>query len=131
MLGTLEYETRMARVLVEVKDPVSIKKGNESLPRLIIGSFVETSIQGKELDNVVKVNRDHIRSNETVWVMQGDSLDIREVGIEFQNSEYAFISSGLNDGDRVITTNLANVTQGAPLRLSGEDSGSSEIGEGQ
>jgi RND family efflux transporter MFP subunit len=131
MLGTLEYETRMARVLVEVKDPVSIKKGNEGLPRLIIGSFVETSIQGKELDNVVKVNRDHIRSNETVWVMQGDSLDIREVGIEFQNSEFAFISSGLNDGDRVITTNLANVTQGAPLRLSGEDSGSAEIGEGQ
>ena len=131
MLGTLEYETRMARVLVEVKDPVSVKKGNESLPKLIIGSFVETSIQGKELDNVVIVNRDHIRSNETVWVMQGDSLDIRDVGIEFQNSEYAFISSGLNDGDRVITTNLANVTQGAPLRLSGEDSGSAEIGEGQ
>lgn len=120
MLGSLENDTRMAQVLVEIEDPMSIQPGNENLPRLIIGSFVETNIQGRALDDVVKVNRDYIRSNETIWVMEGDSLDIRDAEIQFQDSKSAYISSGLEDGDRVVTTNLANVTRGAPLRVEGE-----------
>lgn len=128
ILGSLEYETRMARALVEVEDPISVNNMNKVKPRMIIGSFVQADIQGKELTNVVRVNRDHIRSNETIWVMQGDSLDIREVDIAFQNARYAFISSGLTDGDHVITTNLANVTQGTPLRLNGDNSDPSENG---
>lgn len=131
MLGSLENETRMAQVLVEIQDPMSVQPGNEDLPRLIIGSFVETNIQGKALNDVVMVNRDHIRSNETIWVMEGDSLDIREVEIQFQDSEFAYVSSGLEDGDRVVTTNLANVTQGAPLRFEGEANTPDVNGEGE
>lgn len=131
MLGSLEYNTRLARVLVEVNDPLAIKNENEGLPKLIIGAFVEANIQGKELNDVVKVNRDHIRSNNTIWVMEGDSLNIRDIDILFQNSEFAFVSSGLQGGDRVVTTNLANVTQGAPLRLEGDGAASTEDGESQ
>ncbi|MFP8489777.1 efflux RND transporter periplasmic adaptor subunit [Gracilimonas sp. Q87] len=131
MLGSLENNTRMAQVLVEIQDPMAIQPGNEDLPRLIIGSFVEVNIQGKALDEVVKVNRDHIRNNETTWVMQGDSLDIRDIEIDFQDSEFAYISSGLQDGDQIVTTNLANVTQGAPLRLEGEEAASNDSGVGE
>lgn len=131
MLGSLEYDTRMARVLVEVNDPLAIRNENKGLPKLIIGAFVETNIQGKELNEVVKVNRDHIRSNETIWVMEGDTLNIRDIEIEFQSSEFAYVSSGLESGDRVVTTNLANVTQGAPLRLEGDSADSPESGDSQ
>lgn len=131
MMGSLEYDTRMARVLVEVEDPMAIQPDHEGLPKLIIGSFVETKIQGKALDEVSMVNRDYVRSNETVWVMEGDSLDIRDIEIEFQNAEFAYVSSGLEDGDKVVTTNLANVTQGAPLRLEGEEATPNENGESE
>lgn len=131
MMGSLEYDTRMARVLVEVEDPMAIQPDHEGLPKLIIGSFVETKIQGKVLDEVSMVNRDYVRSNETVWVMEGDSLDIRDIEIEFQNAEFAYVSSGLEDGDKVVTTNLANVTQGAPLRLEGEEATPNENGESE
>lgn len=131
MMGSLEYDTRMARVLVEVEDPMAIQLEHEGLPKLIIGSFVETKIQGKALEEVSMVHREYIRSNETIWVMEGDSLDIRDIEIEFQNAEFAYVSLGLEDGDQVITTNLANVTQGAPLRLEGEEATPNENGEGE
>jgi RND family efflux transporter MFP subunit len=131
MLGSLEDQTRMARVLVAVEDPMAIEPGNEELPRLIIGSFVETKIQGKALDEVVKVKRDYIRSNESIWVMEGDSLNIRDIEIQFQDSEYAYVSAGLDNGDQVVTTNLANVTQGATLRLEGETSAPDTNGAGE
>lgn len=129
MLGSLENETRMAKVLIEIEDPMATQPGNEDLPRLIIGSFVETNIQGEALDEVVKVNRDYIRSNETIWVMESDTLNIRDIVIDFQNADFAYVSSGLDDGDQVVTTNLANVTQGSPLRLEG--SSPNENGESE
>jgi ribosomal protein L2 len=110
---------------------MAIEPGNEELPRLIIGSFVETKIQGKALDEVVKVKRDYIRSNESIWVMEGDSLKIRDIEIQFQDSEYAYVSAGLDNGDQVVTTNLANVTQGATLRLEGETSAPDTNGAGE
>lgn len=128
MLGSLEDQTRMARVLVEVSDPLSRQKANVDKPRLVIGSFVQTNIQGKAIEGVVKINRDYIRSNETAWVMQGDTLDIRELEVVFQDADHAYVAAGLEEGDDIVTTNLANVTEGAPLRLKDEEQASTANG---
>ncbi|HBX64910.1 MAG: efflux transporter periplasmic adaptor subunit [Balneola sp.] len=125
-LGSLENQTRMARVLVEVADPISIQNQNADKPKLIIGSFVETNIQTKPLENVVRLNRDYLRSDETAWVKQGDSLSIRNLEIEFQDAVYAYITAGLEGGEEVITTNLSSVTEGAALRLENSSNSGSE-----
>lgn len=129
MVGTLDDQTRMARVLVEVEDPLSVKEENKAKPALIIGSFVETNIQGKTLEDVVRVNRNYLRNNETVWVMNADTLDIRDVEVLFQDANNAYIKSGLQSGDRVVISNLANVTEGSPLRVNSEENTTSERGE--
>lgn len=117
LVGTLENQTRMAQILVEVPDPLAQEANNEGLPPLMIGSFVEASIQGRELSDVIRINRDYIRDGETVWVMEEGQLRIREVDIVFSDAEYAYIGSGLDEQDHVVTTNLSTVTDGAPLRL--------------
>lgn len=119
MLGSLENQTRLARVLIEVPDPMALEPKNEGKPGLIIGSFVETRIKAKSLENVVRLNRDYLRANETVWVKEGDSLSIRNVNILLQDADYAYITEGLAGEEEVVTTNLASVTAGAPLRLEG------------
>ncbi|MEQ8524181.1 efflux RND transporter periplasmic adaptor subunit [Gracilimonas sp.] len=120
MLGSLENQTRLARILVEVPDPMALERENDGKPGLIIGSFVETRIKAKPLEDVVRLNRDYLRANETVWVKEGDSLSIRNVSILLQDANYAYITEGLAGGEQVVTTNLASVTAGALLRL--EDS---------
>ncbi|MEX0968784.1 MAG: efflux RND transporter periplasmic adaptor subunit [Bacteroidia bacterium] len=114
LIGALEDQTRMARLLISVSDPLAYK--NDTLPVLMINSFVEARIHGEMLSDVIRLNRDHLRENETVWVMEKDQLQIRKVEVIFMDADYAYIASGINAGEQVVTTNLSTVAEGAPLR---------------
>lgn len=123
LVGALEGQTRLAQVLVSVPDPLAYRKNSEDMPPLMIGSFMETSIRGKELEEVIRLNRDYIRNEETVWVMEDSLLRIKEVDIAFQDAEYAYITGGLEASDFVVTTNLTTVVNGAPLRTAAPTTG--------
>ncbi len=116
LVGALEDQTRMARLLVSVPDPLAYQ--HDSLPALMINSFVETRIYADEITDVVRLSRDYLRENETVWVMEDSKLRIREVNVAFMDAQYAYLSDGLQDEDQVVTTNLSTVVDGAPLRTS-------------
>jgi RND family efflux transporter MFP subunit len=115
VVGALEDGTRMARVLIAVPDPHGL--GDPAAPRLVIGSFVEADIAARELADVVRLSRDYLREDDTVWVMEDSTLRIRDVDIVFRDPTYAYIERGLSEQDRVVTTNLSTVTDGARLRL--------------
>ena len=119
LLGALEDQTRLARVLISVPDPHARASDAPDRPRLIIGAYVEAQIQAERLEDVVRLNRDYVREGETVWVLQDDQLQIRDVNIAFQDARFAYIDEGLATGDSVVTSNLATVSEGAPLRLEG------------
>ncbi|MBD3225718.1 MAG: efflux RND transporter periplasmic adaptor subunit [Caldithrix sp.] len=118
-IGALQDGTRMARILVTVDDPLAHKSASTQLPRLMIDAFVEARIKGKKLNDVIRVNRDYIRKNNTVWVMKNHKLRIKDLSIIVRDQEYAYIQEGLVDGDSIVTTNLTTVVDGARLRLSG------------
>lgn len=123
LVGSLENRTRMARVLVSVPDPLAYRNEHEGLPELMIGSFVETSIQASPISNVIRLSRNYVRKDETVWVMRNNKLRIHDVEIVFRDAEYAYIREGLTDTDTVVTTNLATVAEGASLRLETDTTG--------
>jgi RND family efflux transporter MFP subunit len=121
LIGTLEDQTRMARVLVTVPDPQAYKTDDPNVPRLILGSFVEVHIKADALEDIIRLNRNYVRDDDTVWVMQDGELNIRDVKIIFRDARYAYIESGLSEGDQIVTTNLSTVSKGAPLRLEGAE----------
>lgn len=76
---------------------------------------------------VVRLNRDYLRADNTVWVYDPDAtLGIRDVSIVLQDAHYAYIDEGLSDGDRVVTTDLSTIARGAPLRTEGEEDGAAD-----
>jgi len=89
---------------------------------LILGSFVEARIEGRPVEGAVRLPREYLRADDTVWVMQDGALDVRDVRIEVRDQQYVYVSEGLEDGDRVVTTNLTTVVDGAPLRTAEESS---------
>jgi len=117
LVGSLEDQTRMARVLINVPDPLGYKSENEDLPVLMLGTYVEAKIQAKEIPDVIRLKRDYVRKNETVWVMEDEKLRIRDVDVLLRDARYAYIRDGLDEGDKVVTTNLSTVVDGAGLRL--------------
>lgn len=132
LVGALEDDTRMARILVSVPDPLNYHAEDAEAPGLIIGAVVEVRIEGKPIRDVVRVDRNYVRDGDTAWVMAEGALQIRDLQIEFRDAEYAYVSSGLEDGDRVVTTNLSTVVDGAPLRVdeSGGRKTDTEAGSG-
>lgn len=120
-VGALDEQTRLARVLIKVPDPLAQKK-EQNKPKLMIGTFVEANIQANEIKEVIRINRNYVRNNQTVWVMQEDELSIRNVEIVLTDSDYAYISQGLKEGEKIVTTNLSTVTEGIKLRTQANDS---------
>ena len=119
LVGALDAQSRLVRVLISVPDPLARTAIMDTVPPLIIGAFVENQIEAREIQNVIRLSRDHLRQGETVWVMQDGKLQIRDVEIVFQDAEYAYVNKGLSDGDQVVTTDLSTVVEGSELRTEG------------
>ena len=122
LVGALDVQTRLARVLVSISDPLMRKAKQDTLPPLMIGTFVEAHIQAREIPDVVRLSRDYLRQGQTVWVMKEGKLNIREVDILFEDAEYAYIREGLSDDELVVTTDLSTVVEGSGLRTEGGNS---------
>ncbi len=112
LIGELDQRTRMARVIVEVQQPL----GNDDQPELILGSIVQVDIDASPLTDVIRLDRAFLRQNNTVWVMENGKLRIREVVVLFSDAAYAYIGEGIEAGERVVTTSLATVVDGLDIR---------------
>lgn len=118
LVPSLETEGRMAQLLIEIKDPLSLKDENLGKPKLLLGSYVHAEIEGVSLDSVFAVPRSHIHEGNTVWLMDKEGLlQIQPVTIAFKNRENVLITKGLSNNDRIITTPLGSPLAGTPLRL--------------
>ncbi len=123
-VGALDDQTRLARVLVRINDPLAREDTTNIQRELMIGGFVEAEVQAREIENVVRLNRDYLRTNQTVWVNEDGELSIREVEIILTDAKYAYISQGLEQGENIITTNLSVVSEGAKLRTKAPETSS-------
>lgn len=135
-IGALDEQTRLARVLVTVDDPLGLKSGAQAL---ILDTIIEVRITGKPIQNVARLRREYVRDGDTVWLMQNGELKIQQATIEFRDAEFAYISGGLESGDEVVTTTLATVANGVKLRktqrtdeeVSAESDGADDAIEGE
>ena len=87
LLGDLDPLGRMARVLVEIKDPLGLEtaartavgegqqEARPGLP-LLIGAFVQVEIDGREVDGVVEVPREALRNGDTVYVIANEKVEL-------------------------------------------------------
>jgi len=111
----LSEQGRMARVLVEVTDPLDRE------PPMLVGSYLRGRIQGARLNQVVALDRAFLREDDSVWVMTpADRLEIRAVEIAYRGPERVYVSVGLGSGDRVVTSEIATPTNGMKLRTRGD-----------
>ncbi|TWU17128.1 Multidrug resistance protein MdtA precursor [Novipirellula galeiformis] len=113
MIGTVDERTRLAQVLVTVADPLGEATDT---PPLILQSLIEVQIEGRAIENAVRLQRRYVREGDTVWVMKEGQLQICETDVLFRDAEYAYIGEGLQSGDEVVITTLATVAEGVGLR---------------
>jgi len=127
LVGELDPDSRLAQVLITIDDPLTLETDG---PRLLLDAIVQVTLQCEPIRDVVRLPREYLRQNDTVWVYDDAKLAIREVRIAFGNSDYVYITEGLNEGDRVVTTSLASVVEGRALRRSQDASTDADAAAG-
>jgi RND family efflux transporter MFP subunit len=118
LLGDLEQEGRMARVLIEVRDPLGLHRKEKTQLPLLIGEYVRLDIQGRQLDDVYRIPRTALRDSNRIWVATSqDTLKIRNVDILWRDSETVLFRDGLQPGDRLIVSELPTPVDGMPVQI--------------
>lgn len=113
--GDLEDQGRLARLLVSLPRPL------ETSPApMLLGEYVRLAIDGRKLDNVIRLPRVALREGDTVWVVRDASLDIRPVNVAWRDTDTVLVTAGLASGDVVVTSELATPIQDMPLTLGEE-----------
>lgn len=115
-LGTIEETGRLAKVVVVVKDPFNMKQQDRTPLRA--GTFVDVEIRGRTIGNAFPIPRKAFRENSTVWLVDDSSrVEIRTVHYITKTQDEVLIDSGLNEGDKLITTPLTGVADGLKVRM--------------
>ncbi len=118
LLGDLDAASRMARLLIEVKDPLRRQANARGGLPLLIGEFVRVEILGQKLEAVITIPRAALRDGETVWMLNEDmTLRILKVMPIWRDKEAVVIQNALRDGDRIIISELSAPVAGMQLRL--------------
>jgi len=119
LLGDLGSEGRMARILVEVQDPLNLKKEKKNQPVILIGEYVRIEIEGRNLQNVYRIPRTALHDNSNIWVVNQDSkLDIRRVEIVWRDAKTVLLREGLKPDDQLIVSDLPAPVNGMPVQVS-------------
>ena len=122
LLGDVTENGRMAQVLVLVPDPLGLEPGAEIRRPLLLGEYVRVDIFGPTLSQVIVLPRSSLREGERVWVQNArDQLEIRQIEVVLSRQDSVLIQSGLEDGDRVVTSSLPAALPGMLLQTVGSD----------
>ncbi|MDY0376717.1 MAG: efflux RND transporter periplasmic adaptor subunit [Desulfobacterium sp.] len=126
----LESEGRMARLLIQVEDPLSLTQDNRSKPRMLMGSYVRVEIEGNALDSAMAVEREFIRNGSSVWVMTPEGkLAVRPVDIAFRGADRLLITGGIESGEQLIITDLAAPVEGMAIKTLDNNPGQTTTGQ--
>ena len=115
--GTLDEATRTVNVVVRVSQPYRTTEGR---PPLMVGTFTEVDLQAMALDRYVVLPRAALREGDTVWIVEQGTLRVREVEVVQEVDEEIYVTNGITENDRVITSTLAVMTEGMSVRVAEE-----------
>lgn len=120
LLSDLEEQGRMARLLVEVEDPLDLKKTAARRQPLLLGEYVRAEIAGATLDNVISIPRAALHDGNRIWLADDQSrLRILTAEVLWRDSERVLLQNNLPENFSLVTSNLGSPVDGMPLRLEG------------
>jgi len=132
-LTQIEPTGRMARVIVEVTDPLGLET---EAPPLLLGAQVQVSLIGRPLGELIELPRSALRGASSVWIFEPENISaaerapaeaassspeapqpsqlqqlgtlrVKEVEIMRRRRDTVIVRAGLSSESLVITSNIA------------------------
>ncbi len=117
LLGDVEAQGRMARVLIVVEDPLGLESDKMEACPLLIGAYVRAEIEGNELEDVYAIPRRALREGDRIWLMnEKDRLAIRDVEVAWRDRQTVLIRGDFRRDSRLVVSKVAAPVAGMALR---------------
>ena len=118
LMGDLATEGRMARILVEVTDPLGMNSTNKDRAPLLIGEYVRVKILGHKLEGVFQIPRTALKDNSSIWIAKENQiLEIRKVHPVWRDADVVLLQGGLKPGEQLIISDLPAPVEGMTVRV--------------
>jgi len=88
---------------------------------LFVGAFVNVSIPGRRLENVVNIPAQALRDQDTVWVALEGELEVRRVKIAHLDQDNIYLSGGVKPGEQIIISPIKGAANGLKIRIAGKE----------
>lgn len=126
--GVVDETSRVIYAVAQVVDPYGVL-GQSKQDELKVGTFVRAEIQGRSAGTVVVLPRRALLQDNTVLIANSErELEVRPVTVVRAEPHEVYISAGVEDGERVITTTLEAPIPGMRLSINGEQGAAGRSG---
>lgn len=113
--GVLDEKSRVIHAVAELADPYRRQQAGTPLR---FGQFVSAVIAGRNASQVLQLPRHLLKPGNLVLVADSTlKLQLREVTLDRTDTNFAYIKAGLQTGDQLVVSPLANPLPGMQVRL--------------
>lgn len=122
LLSDLEDTGRMARLLIEIEDPLASTRGTP----LLLGSYVRVDLEAGKLTGVLTIPRTALREGNQLWLVGNDrKIRIATPEILWTRPETVLVKNLLAPGEKLIVSELKAAVPGMtvnpqPFKSGGE-----------
>jgi len=120
IMGNLDPEGRMARLLIAIDDPLNLHSGNASdrtKGKVLLGSYVKVMIDAGLFDNVYTIPRHALREGDLIWVKDSDdTLQTRKADVVWRRKDDVLALIALKPGEELILSRLQSPLPGIKVK---------------
>lgn len=113
LLGELDPQSRQAKVIIEVADPLGLKG---DAPKLLLNSFVKVQIAGPTRQDLIEIPRTALREGDQVWKMTAEKTLAIEPVTVVRRMQDSVLVEGMKAGEKIISSRLSSPVGGMLLR---------------
>jgi len=120
LAGSLDSQSRLATLLIKVDDPIGINtKSTDATPKLplTLADYVTVILDGKSMENVIRIPLSWLRDGNIVWVNENGKLAFKKIEAIHSDLNYLYVSEGLNAQDAIVTSHITVPVEGMDLRI--------------
>ena len=121
--ASIESQTRLTYGIAEVVAPYTDNVSELGMP-LAVGLYVNATIHGREIAEVMVIPREGLRAGNQAYVVNANGrLEVRDVEVAHSDADRAVISQGLQVDEQVVVSSVRNPVQGMSLHALNEAGG--------
>ncbi|MFH2130798.1 MAG: HlyD family efflux transporter periplasmic adaptor subunit [bacterium] len=115
LLGDLTSKSQMARLLVQVDDPLGMNRRSGQMP-LLLNSYVSLDFVGSRIQNVVEIPRKVVKDGNRIWILEKGQLRIRTIQPVWEDEESFYVRNTIKPGELLITSEMTAAVDGMTVR---------------